>query len=143
MYVLQALIAPPVVFTDVLFNACPSIELPQGLALLPLSHALLERFGLPALPMTDGACLPDAFVQQLAAAARHAPLVYVETEHFAGGGSQACLLFSDGGLRDSRVAPDALNAALGFLGICAGEQDIDGFAALGLRRHRHTEEWFP
>lgn len=109
--------------------------------MLPLNDALLERFGLPHLPMTDGESLPQDFIQRLAQASHSGPLVYVEAEQFAGTGAQACLWLSNGALRDSRVTPHALNDALGFLGVCLREQNIDGFAALGLGRHRHTEEW--
>jgi len=68
-------------------------------------------------------------------------VAYVETEFFAGDGTQACVTW-DATPRASQPLVDAgaINAALRFLGVNVGDHH-DEFDALGLGRHKTTEEW--
>jgi hypothetical protein len=69
-------------------------------------------------------------------------VAYIETDYFGGVGEQAALVWRAGEV----VMPAAkgkrgpVNAALRLLGAKAGRSN-DEFDAIGLGRHRHTDDW--
>ena len=69
------------------------------------------------------------------------PVAYVEAEFFGGTGSQSAIAWSGG----SRVlgplhGKDAINQILRFCGV-RRDGAHDEFDAVGLGRHRHTDDW--
>ena len=80
-----------------------------------------------------------------------APVAYLEAETFGGTGTQAMVLWRDGEVwlgpvttraTAARASAEdgAVNQALRHLGV-GRPGAIDEFDALGLGRHRHTEDW--
>ena len=70
-----------------------------------------------------------------------APAAYVEAEYFGGSGGQSAVVWSRGAESlPPTHSPEAINTALRLLGVSRGTFH-DEFGAVGLPRHRHTEEW--
>lgn len=123
----------------------------QGLALMPMTHALFESVahggGGGALGFWR---LPEPFEKTLAAWSADGPVAYVEAEYFGGVGEQRAAVW-DGGtvaLRPLQVEEgepfpadgSPVSRALRRLGVVAGP-DEDEFSAVGLERHRHGGAW--
>ncbi len=141
-YTLQALIADAAVIEANSSAEDAIVMLPQGKALLPLVKSIRIRMGISCLPLTDDG--KNAASEEMAALCRALPtqgkVAYVEAEIFGGAGTQACILAELGRVDSPYVGIDAINRALQFLGVEKGTC-IDEFEALGLGRHRETEEW--
>jgi hypothetical protein len=161
-YVLNAVVAN----LDILRHASlPIVPLSQGKGLVPLDSEFWRKLrgaSLPLLrewagrhapngdfenPSERGTDIAEAaasfgllatFVQQLSVAG---PVAYVESNYWAGSGSEASAVWADGVLiLQPQVAPDAVNQALRTAGVTGGA--IDGeFTVLGLGRFRNTDEW--
>lgn len=118
------------------------VELPQGYGMLPLTSGVRRRFGLPFCPLTDGdENLPDELVSLCAAISRKGHLAYVEAEFFGGNGAQASVVFIGGkDVGPIVIDADAINSALAEIGV-QRLNHRDEFAALGLDKHRNTEDW--
>jgi hypothetical protein len=68
-------------------------------------------------------------------------IAYIEAEVFGGSGTQASVIFTNGvQVGQPIVDHDAISQALRNLGVTKGSA-IDEFEAVGLGRHRNTEEW--
>lgn len=68
-------------------------------------------------------------------------IAYIEAEVFGGSGSQASVISTNGvQVGHPIVDHDAINLALRNLCVIKGSA-IDEFEAVGLGRHRDTEEW--
>jgi hypothetical protein len=151
-YILQALIArektfaakgPPVRQARVALLA-------EGIALMPLTDALCAEMGGEPSPRevasgdeygTFTRLLPgvEAWARRLSASG---PVAYVEAEFHGGQGGQCALVWSQGrvvlGPLSGPIGP--INQALRALGVGPGRHH-DEFAAVGLGRHRFTEDW--
>ena len=120
------------------------VELAQGLALLPLRDQDIDSILAP--PHTGHAdgftYLSEQLQVELAAASDDGEILYFETEYFGGAGAQGAAVFSKGALVFGPTAAEKgpINEALRMLGVTAGSTR-DEFAAVGLDRHRHTEDW--
>ena len=125
-------------------------ELPQGLALLPLTDVVLAEL---AVGQSDApsALLPTLTRCALAfavAASQAAPVAFVSTCYFGGQGTQDALVWRQGELIFSpRSAPYAdvwpnspISRALRTLGIVA-DDGSDEFDTVGLGKYRTTEKW--
>jgi hypothetical protein len=120
------------------------VEIAQGLAFLPLRDQDIDSFLAP--PHTGHAegftYLSEQLQAELAAASDDGDILYFETEYFGGAGAQGAAVFSKGALffgpRSAEQGP--INEALRVLGVSAGSKR-DEFEAVGLDRHRHTEDW--
>lgn len=119
--------------------------LAQGLAFLPLRDTDLDAFLTP--PLTG---VPEGFsylsaplIDYLLTLSLGGPVAYVETDYAGGGGSQGAVVFRDGRLAMQPVTAHTgpINRALALLGVTVGNGHQDEFEAVGLNRHRHTEEW--
>jgi hypothetical protein len=141
-YFLQALIGsgPALTSGAARFKSASVVPLAQGLALIPLTERLYEDIGSENI--ADGFDkLSDAVREWAQSLSRTAPVAYVEAEFFGGSGSQSAVAWSQGKPVLLPVhAVDAINRALQALGVQKGAAH-DEFAALGLDRHRRTEEW--
>ncbi len=120
-----------------------AVELAQGFWLMPLGRTARLELGGPA------------GIEDLA---RHAslagPVGYLEAEFFGGAGTQAAVAW-----RDDTVIAGPLRLELGGLGRAGGDiaqwpfnqvlrrlgvlrrDAIDEFDAVGLNRHRSTDDW--
>lgn len=143
-YVIQAIIARPHALVGTALGQGRIVPLAQQLALLPLTRAVREALSLPFCPLTDEgarATLPPGLVEMVRTASVGGRAAYVEAELFGGAGLQACLLAEGGtGTEGPQVGPEAINVALRYLGVQRGAS-VDEFDALGLGRHRDTEQW--
>jgi hypothetical protein len=141
-YVLQAIISTQSVLeahaAD--FGAAVVAPLSSGLALIPITSKLLEEIG------ASGSCgqfyqLTPAVSDWLRVISSSAPVAYVEAEYFGGVGEQSSVVWahSEQVLTPTHEAK-AINIALRLLGVSRGTAH-DEFEAVGLPRHRRTNDW--
>lgn len=125
--------------------------LEQGLALVPITDAFFDRVtGIPVADDLGFWRLPAGFERTLADWSARGPVAYVEAEFFGGVGWQRAAVWSGGVLalgplwidEAERFAAEGspISQALRCLGAIttAGQ---DEFAAIGLGRHRHRDDW--
>jgi hypothetical protein len=136
------------------------VDLPQGLALIPLTHDVRGTL----LPQDEPACDDVSYLTPALAAlardwSRMVPVAYVEGETHGGTGTQIAVIWKGGDLLwgpryttnnavdvDDHfvLAPDAsqyaINLALRELGVDATGHH-DEYAALGLHLKRRTGDW--
>ena len=144
-YTLQALIADEAVIRTAVPTDAVVVRLPQGKAMIPLSNRMREDHDIPFLPLTDEATAAVAVPESIAiiaeSVAKAGKVAYVEAEFFGGDGTQACVTWGGTGQGSKPVVNvGAINTALRFLGVQVGDHH-DEFDALGLGRHRGTEDW--
>ncbi|MCS0603094.1 hypothetical protein NX794_18025 [Streptomyces sp. LP11] len=126
-------------------------RLAQGLALLPVTDEVLGA-------VTDGGdarrlgfrSLTEGWEGGLARWSVAGPVAYVEVEYFGGAGEERAAVWAGGALtagpfdtsarRGFRREVSPVSAALRRLGVRA-ERGQDAFEAVGLERHRFTEDW--
>lgn len=140
-YTLQAIIAKRGILAELPGARLAALE--QDYEMLPFSGAFLRERGIPLLPLTDegAAQLPQSIQRTCAALSQKARLAYIEAEFFGGMSTQACALFEHGKMVQGPLLDDAaINAALVFLGV-EKHSAHDEFDALGLGRHRNTDQW--
>jgi hypothetical protein len=87
--------------------------------------------------------LSEQLVRELKIGSSSGCLVYFETEYFGGDGSQGAAVFREGelifGPQSASFGP--INDALAILGVRVVPPACDEFEAVGLHRHRNTEDW--
>ncbi len=160
-YQLCAAIAGSGLLREAVAGGMPAaaVELGHGLALMPMTEALFDA--VPAVAAVadrtkgdDGwgfRFLPRGFGGVLERWSAAGPVAYVEAEYFGGVGAQRAAVWSRGaltlgplGLDEGEPVPAGtgtpVSAALRALGVRA-EAGSDEFDTVGLRRHRHTENW--
>jgi hypothetical protein len=151
-YDIQALIARAVVLGPHSVHS-PDIHLvtlAQELVLMPMSEQLHDRLSTP-----DGDSLgfwgfPPGFAEVLAAWSAAGPIAYVEAEFFGGVGEQRTAVWDRGmvvlgplfcGEGESiPAAGTPISQALRRLGVTS-HGEVDEFTAVGMARHRNTEQW--
>jgi hypothetical protein len=149
-YTLEAVIGPAAVIRAVAADlpAATVITLPQGIAMVPMTGAIVDAAG------TDASLgfrkLPIGFAERLAAWSAAGPVGYVEAEFFGGEGTQRAALWVDGAVAvgpllvgEDEPFPSAgspISQLLRHLGVTRGDH-YDEFHALQLGRHRDTEDW--
>jgi hypothetical protein len=141
-YCLQAFIGRYDSLRDFGGEVLSLVELPQGYGMLPLTSGARKKLGLPFCPLTDGdGDLPVELVNLYAAISSKGYLAYVEAEFFGGDGTQASAVFIDGkNAGPIIIDAHAISSALAEIGVQRFNH-WDEFAALGLDKHRNTEEW--
>ena len=152
-YDLQAIIAREELLRA-LTQALPEAmvaSLEQGLALVPITDAFFDCVtGIPSADDLGFWRLPAGFERTLADWSVRGPVAYVEAEFFGGVGWQRAAVWSGGVLalgplrieEEEQFAAEGspISQALRCLGaIATAEQDE--FAAVGLGRHRHRDDW--
>lgn len=164
-YVLNALVTTP----DVLrAHGLVVVPLRDGLALSPLGESFWTALAVPSQPLLraweareareapdDEFDDPEERAAQLAETSASwdrvaalcagysasGPIAYLEAEFFGGGGGQAAAAWRDGTLIwGPRVDERAISDALAAIGVVRGLSS-DEFDALGLGRHRFTDDW--
>jgi hypothetical protein len=129
------------------------VPLGQHLSLLPLTDELFDVISVAGAPELDGFWkAPAGLGHALTACSVNGPVAYVEAEYFGGVGTQSAQVW-DGGkvvlglLRLAEGEPDPaggspISQALRRLGAAKGDR-FDEFDAVGLGRHRDTNDWLP
>jgi hypothetical protein len=122
------------------FSSAVVAPLGSGFALIPITDELLDEIGASGESGQFYKFTP-AVADWLRSISASAPAAYVEAEFFGGVGEQGATVWARGEqLLEATHAPDAINIALRLLGISRGTAH-DEFEALGLPRHRHTNDW--
>jgi hypothetical protein len=150
-YELHAVIGRADLLADAARAMGEPVLLSQSLALLPMTDELFDT-------VTDGAAtrflgfwkLPGGFEYTLAQWSFGGPVAYVEAEYVGGAGRQRAAVWEGGVLPEhvlhvgvgesfpSQGSP--ISQVLRRLGAVRGSY-VDEFEAVGLRRHRRTEDW--
>lgn len=141
-YTLQAVIAKSGTFSALLPPGLQIVPLRGGIDMLPLGSLACDVHGIPSLPLTDEGVEdpPQTLLELCRELSRGCPLACIEAEFFGGVGIQAHVLFAEGTVGRRSVSERAINEALRYLGVAKGGA-WDEFAAVGLDRHRHTDDW--
>ncbi|MFD3416715.1 hypothetical protein [Streptomyces decoyicus] len=127
------------------------VPLDQDLSLMPMTNELFDAFTGGSADRASGFWrLPGGFGRLLAQWSTAGPVAYVEAEYFGGAGEQQAAVWSDGAVvlgplhaPEGQPFPRAgspIAQALRRLGAVADAAG-DEFSAVGLDRHRHTEDW--
>jgi hypothetical protein len=152
-YVLEAVIA-----TAALLRGLPGdpviVSLGQGLSLVPVTPDYAASVADPEAPeLAPFLEFPRGFEVALARCSLAGPIAYVEVELFGGDGPSTAQVWEAGAVvfgpihvsEDELVNPpegSPASQALRRLGVDAGSHH-DEFDAVGLGRHRFTEQWLP
>jgi hypothetical protein len=129
------------------------VPLGQHLFFLPMTDALFEAVTVAGPAGLDGFWrAPVGFGLALAACSAGGPITYVEADYFGGTGTQSAQVWDRGQvvlgplqLAEGKPTPaegSPISRALRRLGVVKGEH-FDEFDAVGLGRHRETEDWLP
>ncbi|MDN3260744.1 hypothetical protein QWJ26_13150 [Streptomyces sp. CSDS2] len=127
------------------------VALRQGLSLLPMTDELVDaRAGAGGTEVLGFQRLPAGFERTLAGWSVAGSLAYVEVESFGGVGEERAAVWAGGGLvlgpldvpvkRWFSWPVGPVSQALRRLG-ARGGRGGDAFDAVGLDRHRWTEDW--
>ncbi|MGV9888745.1 hypothetical protein [Streptomyces sp. NPDC003395] len=151
-YELRAVVAGGEVLRGVVrdFSVARVVSLGQGLSLVPMTDQLFDA----ATDGTDSPLgfwrLPGGFDRWLAEWSSAGPVAYVEAEYFGGAGEQHAAVWVDGSVVLGPLhVPDGqpfgadgspISQALRRLGVVV-DAGADEFAAVGLGRHRRSEDW--
>ena len=148
-YQLEAVLAPGGLLTARAAGH-PVVALDRGLALLPMTELVLEEIvpGGEYRGALGFVGLPDGFDRVLAGWSVDGPVAYVEANFFGGIGAQRAIVWLAGELAFGPVGdevgrpsgPSPISRALARLGV-ARAAALDEFDAVGLGRHRTTEDW--
>ena len=122
------------------FQRARIVPLAQGIAIIPLTDDLYDEIGDGGEVERFEKLSPgvDEWAQRISVIA---PVGYIEAEFFGGTGGQSAVAWSGGARALGPIhAEDAINQTLHFFRV-----RIDGahdeFDAIGLGRHRNTEDW--
>ena len=122
------------------FTSARVVPLVSGFALIPITEELLDEIGASG----DGGRFykfTPAIADWLRSISASSAAAYVEAEFFSGVGGQGATVWSHGHqLLPPTHEPEAINIALRHLGI-SRDTSHDEFDAVGLPRHRHTDDW--
>ena len=122
------------------FAAAAVCPLAGGFALVPITDELLDEVGAAGDSGRFYKFTP-AISEWLRLISLSAPAAYVEAEYFGGSGGQSAVVWSLGAESlPPTHSSDAINRALRLLGVSHGSWH-DEFEAVGLPRHRHTDDW--
>ncbi len=154
-YFLQAVVSTEPVLRTVagsVEGACV-VPLGQHLSLLPMTDELFD-----AVTAAGGGELagfwkvPAGFADTVATCSAGGPIAYVEADYFGGSGTQSAQVWAGGEtvlgpLHSASEEPapadgSPISQALRRLGAVKGEH-FDEFDAIGLGRHRDTDDWLP
>lgn len=152
-YYLQAVVATHPVLSNLVgaTEQAHIVPLGQQLSLLPMTDALFDAVTVANAARPNGFWkMPAGFDRALAACSTNGPLAYLEADYFGGTGSQNAQTW-DGGhvvlgplhLVENQPFPadgSPVSQALRRLGVDKGRHH-DEFDAIGLGRHRDTNDW--
>jgi len=144
-YYLQAFIcrkADTRLLTD-RFDKAVTIDLGQGLSLVPMTDELFEQINNVSSSASIGKFefMTENVERKVLDAIGDKKFAYVEAEYFGGKGGQIAIIWQDN-KRELvlSLGQDKINQVLKGFGIIANEGQ-DEFMTLGFGLHRHTNEW--
>ncbi|NEA26602.1 hypothetical protein [Actinomadura bangladeshensis] len=153
MYCLEAVAATEPVLRELAAGVPEArvVLLGQHLSLLPMTNALFDAVTVAGAPELDGFWkAPAGLGRLLAACSATGPAAYVEADYFGGTGTQSAQVWHAGkvvlgplhkGEREMFAADGSpISQALRRLGAAKGDH-VDEFDAVGLGRHRRTDDW--
>lgn len=128
------------------WNKARVVLLKQGMAIIPVSHALYDEHHLHQQvekPYVEFDYLTTEMIEHAVEISAIAPIAYIEAEYFGGIGTQAAILWEArqlklGPLHSEQIGP--IDTILKYFGVVR-ENEFDEFYAVGLQKHRHTDEW--
>jgi hypothetical protein len=131
------------------FAASTSLHKPctlaQGFAFLPLrDEDIDDLINQPQTEFSEGFnYLSKQLSLVLAEVSEEGTFAYIETEYFGGDGAQGAVVFTHGAITFGPKSAEAgpINEALRMLGATVPAPYSDEFEAVGLQRHRNTEDW--
>jgi hypothetical protein len=167
-YTLQALIGPASALvphkSD--FRETHLVSLNQGFAMILVTPELydeLQAANLSAvttnLDFSRFYLLSSAVTAWAEQLSINGPMAYIEADFWGGVGSQNAVGWKRGQLSLKPISTEvgwdkanftftgpplrewAINQALRFIGVVSEPDDLDEFEAVGLRKHRQTEDW--
>lgn len=155
MYCLAGVIAAQSVLHE-LTGSVPAtgiLPLSGHLSLLPMTDALFDAMTIVGAATLDGFWqAPAGFGDALATCSATGPVGYVEADFLGGVGTQSAQAWAGGNVvlgslpmavgQPAPAAGTPISQALRRLGVVAGTH-VDEFDAVGLGRHRRTEDWLP
>ena len=152
-YELRAVIAGRAVLTVAAAGLEQAIVVPLGqeMALVPMTDVLFDAVSDGTAAQEMGFWfLPGGFERVLSTWSGTGPVAYVEAEYFGGVGTQRAAVWARGALAFGPFAVEEhasvpsegtpISRALRLLGVVA-DRGLDEFDTVGLRRHRHLEDW--
>ena len=116
------------------------IPLVQGVGLVPLIDEAFEEIGPDDVmePFEKLSSDVEELAQKISV---DCPVIYVEAEFFGGTGTQVLMAWAKGSRTMKPLkSTDAINQGLKILGV-KKHGAVDEFDAVGLGKHRSTEEW--
>jgi hypothetical protein len=153
MYCLQAVIATESVLRKLAGSTTEACIVPLGqhLWLLPMTDALFDAVTVDGAPELDGFWkAPAGFERLLTACSEAGPVAFVEADYFGGTGTQNAQVWDAGEivlgplrLAEGEPSPTTgtpISQALRQLGAAKGSYVYE-FEAVGLGRHRDTDDW--
>ncbi|MER5987056.1 hypothetical protein [Streptomyces sp. NPDC001787] len=153
MYCLQAVIATEPVLRELAGSTTRACVVPLGqhLWLLPMTDALFDAVTVAGASELDGfRKAPAGFERLLTACSEAGPVAYIEADYFGGAGTQTAqvwdaekMVLGPLHLAEGEPSPSSgtpISQALRRLGAAAGDR-VDEFSAVGLDRHRDTDDW--
>jgi len=141
-YNLQAIIGSQSLLESVSSRFVSALVAPLNfeMALIPVTDELLDEVGASG----DAGRfykLTNSMKEWVCDISHDGPVTYVEAEFFGGAGSQSAVVWKHKAILLEPIhKPDAINQALRSLGVRKGHCR-DEFEALGLQRHRNTDDW--
>jgi hypothetical protein len=142
-YTLQAIVGSRETLDAGELEQLAAIDMGSNLRMVPLTADIRERYEIASLPLMDEGVvtLPQSLESLCRRLSRHGLVAYLEAEFFGGSGTQAHALFKDGfALGPPLIDSHAINQALRLLGV-QSDGHHDEFNAIGLGRHRETDDW--
>lgn len=116
------------------------VPLAENYGLIPMTDELLDEVGVTG-PTGTFYKLTFEVTDWIRAISASGAVAYIEAEFFGGVGNQNATVWSSGeAILPPIQDPKAINMALRLLGVSKGSFH-DEFEAMGLPRHRGTDDW--
>lgn len=152
---IRALVAKKVILTELAhkFSSARVVDLVDDLGLFPLTEAFEHELGEDIAYPFEGLRLSAGVAGLAAEESVTGPVVYIEAEYGAGKNHQASVIYIDGRIdkgpliddtlwdpREAELQDRPVDQALRAVGVVA-DRDSDEWDAVGLTRHRCTDDW--
>lgn len=122
------------------FTQAVVVRLTENYGLIPMTNDLLDEAGVTGTNGTFYKCTFEV-ADWIRAISASGAVAYIEAEFFGGVGNQNATVWSSGeAILPPIQNPEAINMALRLLGVSKGSFP-DEFEAIGLPRHRDTDDW--